>query len=138
MRKPTIKGIAAVAAWITGFLLLSVVAVLVWSSWITPFERVAMRRALTDIEAVQKMHGDEVDYAVRVSAAKASVASCKSRVISEYDSRITMLIEMDLQDTVLRQRINNLPDSDRRKAIMMTVVSKKDGSADSMLRRVVE
>ena len=138
MKRPTVNSFAGVVGWILGLVLVLTLAVLVWGSWITPFERVAMRKAITDIETLERMQGSEADYQGKILATKSSVLLCKKRAITEYDSRVTMLIEMDLRDAILRKKIVNLPDTDSRKPLMMKAVSEKDGSIDAMLRQVIQ
>jgi hypothetical protein len=136
-KSPRVKLPALIAGFV-GLNVLLVAGVLVWGSWITPLEKRSLRKALSDVEAVQRLHGDEAGFQRAVDDAEASIAVCKKRSITEYDSRITMLLEMDLDSSMKEKRVWKLSDSNPQKQKIVGEFNDTDTSSDTVIRRAIE
>jgi hypothetical protein len=136
-RLPRAKLPALIAGFV-GLNVLLVAGVMVWGSWITPLEKRSLRRALSDVEAVQRLHGDEPEFQRAVDSAEASLAICRKRSITEYDSRVTMMLEMNLDDSIKEKKVWKLSDSNPEKQKMVEEFNDTDTSSDMVIRRAIE
>jgi hypothetical protein len=128
----------ALIAGFVGLNVLLVAGVVVWGSWISPFEKRSLRKALRDVEAVQRLHGDEAEFQRAVDEAEASLAVCRKRSITEYDSRITMTLEMNLDDSIKGKKVWKLSDSNPEKQKMVEEFNNTDTANDAAIRSAIE
>jgi len=99
------KKAIAIVAMVLVVLAVGLVGVLVWGSWISPLERRAMRAALDRIDEVGKYQGNEsVVYDQKLQAAKAAIVVCKKREITEYDKRLVLMLDIQLDGAVIEQK----------------------------------
>jgi len=115
----------------------------VWGSWVTPFEKRAIRNALTETAKVRQFRGDESDaYRAQVAKARSAVEVCRKREISSYDEQIVWLVELDLDsaldDERAWQRIRQIPDSNPRKQRFINALAESDRFMDKVIRDAVE
>ena len=139
MKKVSIARIAVALGIIFGVSGLLSVGLLVWGSWITPFEKRDINAALGEIQAVRQFQGQDSDaYRKQVTVAEQAVSNCRKQAITGYDSRLTMLVEMQFETAVKEQKAWKMPDSDPMKNRMLVMFANSDRKMDDMLREHVQ
>lgn len=139
MRKISIKRILFGLIVVIGISSVGVVVILVWGSWITPFEKQSMLVALDRMDELERYSGaDGSEYKRLDSAATESVAKCRRRAITEYDHRLLSLISMQLDsaELIARARSKNLGDEPFQRR--QVVLEKLYQDSDAMLRSHLE
>ncbi len=139
MKKVSIARIAIALGIIFGFSGLLSVGLLIWGSWITPFEKNDIHTALEQVESLRSFQGRGGSaYREQVAVAEEAVAKCKRQAITEYDSRLTMLVETQLEAAENEQKVWNMPGTDPLKKRMLGMFADSDGKMDRMLREHVQ
>ena len=127
MKRGSIALIAIALVWIAGWL--------IWGSWINPFEKRNIRKALEEIDKVSSFRGQENDdFRNQVAKAQDAVKSCKTQAITEYDSQLTVLVELQLESAIKEQQFYQLPDSNPRKQQMLKVINEASRTTEEMIR----
>jgi len=74
------------------------VGYLIWGSWITPFEKPALRNALDQAENLEGCTSDnDSRYEGLVTNADAAMNLAEHRAISEYDHQLVLIAQMQLK-----------------------------------------
>jgi hypothetical protein len=108
-------------------------------SWVSPFEKRAIRAALTQIDEIRQYHDVDSDaYRAQIGRAKAAVATCKRREITNFDGQIVEGVDMYLGSAMLEAKVWRLSDSDPRKQRMIDVEQKADRSMEDRIRSKIE
>jgi hypothetical protein len=131
-------------AIIGGVILIGVVGLgasgwMVSGSWVSPFEKRAIKAALAEIDGIRQYHDVDSDvYRSQIGRAKAAVAACKRREITNYDGQIVEGVEMYLGSAMLEAKVWRLPDADPRKQQLLDVEQKADRSMEDRIRGKIE
>ena len=139
MKKISAKRILLGLIVAVGISLVGNVGILVWGSWITPFEKQSMLIALDQMDELERYSGaDGNEYKRLDSAARESMDRCRRRAITEYDHRLLDLISMQLDsaELIASARLKDL--GDVRFQPRQVELEKVYQDSDAMLRSHLE
>lgn len=113
--------------------------ILISGSWVTPRERSTIADALTKIDAVASDAGsDPGELEVKVQAAKTAVELCRKRSITEYDGRLSMMLDMQLNGAKAERIARAKATIDQRYAKQAAVIAQMNQETEAMLRTRIE